>query len=162
MEIRDYRRYLWIRCNQWLATHCCVCRLQLLQVYLLWRTGTPDNWSVNLRAKWGGSADLTFQLTGIESVSVESSQTGLKVKWILGVHRKCTLQIDSFPFPLQLTLSVPLQVTIYKILVDMCTNWTKKKIRILLARCICVLCTKLAFSIFFPAEETISSVLTGK
>ena len=62
----------------------------------------------------GSSADLTFKLTDDESVSVESSQTGLKVGWVLSLDRKCTLQIDSFPFPLQLTF--------YCLLVDMHTD----------------------------------------
>lgn len=49
---------------------------------------------------------------------MEISQTGLKVGWIRSLHRKCTLQTDSIPFPLQLTF--------YSLLVDMCTEWRKK------------------------------------
>jgi hypothetical protein len=63
----------------------------------------------------GGVADFTFKLTDIESVSMESFQTRLKVGWVLSVHRKCTLLTDSFPFPLQLTFYSLLVDTEYEI-----------------------------------------------
>ena len=50
MKIRDYGGYLWIRCNQRLATHCSFPSAAAASVSV---TGSPDNWSVNLHERGG-------------------------------------------------------------------------------------------------------------